>query len=170
LKIIAVNQQFQTDASFHYAPLNCTLATKTQEMNIRAYDSKDEEAVVAFWKQCDLVAPWNDPHRDIKRKMSTSPELFLVGTISGQIVATIMGGYEGHRGSINYLAVSPEHQKKGLGKQMMDAIEPLLLKRGCPKINVMVRQTNVEVLKFYEAIGYKTDEVLVISKRLEDDE
>ena len=81
-----------------------------------------------------------------------------------------MGGYEGHRGWVNYLAVSPSHQKKGYGRQLMDAIEVKLREMGCPKINLQVRETNLEVIEFYKAIGYDMDHVVGMGKRLESDE
>lgn len=72
----------------------------------RAFSIADEAAVVELWERCDLVRPWNNPHKDIERKLSTQPELFLVGEIAGQLVATFMAGFDGHRGWVNYLAVS----------------------------------------------------------------
>jgi ribosomal protein S18 acetylase RimI-like enzyme len=84
-------------------------------MNIRLYEEKDRVAVIALWKQCGLLAPQNDPHKDIDRKLKVGADLFLVGVVDNDVVATVMGGYEGHRGWINYLAVSPSHQRKGYG-------------------------------------------------------
>lgn len=96
--------------------------------------------------------------------------MFLVGLIEGKIVTSVMVGYEGHRGWINYLAVSPEYQKRGLGKSMMDEAEELLRQQGCPKINLQVRTSNAGVLAFYKAIGFLQDDVVSLGKRLEHDE
>ncbi|HSG45399.1 MAG TPA: GNAT family acetyltransferase [Anaerolineales bacterium] len=139
-------------------------------MKIRPFELKDEKRVIALWKECKLVVPWNDPKKDIQRKLKVNPELFLVGEIDGEIVGSIMGGYEGHRGWVNYLAVSPSHQKRGYGHQLMDAIEIKLRELGCPKINLQVRETNFEVIEFYKAIGYDLDNVIGMGKRLESDE
>ena len=67
-------------------------------MQIRAFKLEDEAAVVSLWRQCDLLRPWNDPHKDIRCKLRVRPDLFLVGELDGQILATAMAGYEGHRG------------------------------------------------------------------------
>jgi len=139
-------------------------------LNIRQFEVQDEEQVIALWKECKLTVPWNDPKKDIQRKLKVNPELFLVGEIDGNIVGSIMGGYEGHRGWVNYLAVSSSHRKKGLGRQLMDAVEVKLREMGCPKINLQVRETNLEVIEFYKAIGYKMDHVVGMGKRLESDE
>jgi hypothetical protein len=81
-------------------------------MTIRPFHADDERAVVALWRACDLVRPWNDPRKDIGRKLRVNPEWFLVGEVAEEtggkrIVATVMVGYEGHRGWINFLAVEP---------------------------------------------------------------
>jgi len=139
-------------------------------MQIRPFEPQDEEQVITLWRECNLVVPQNDPKKDIQRKLKVNPELFLVGVVEGKIVATIMGGYEGHRGWVNYLAVSPSHQRKGYGRQMMEAVEVKLLAMGCAKINLQVRETNLAVVEFYKAIGYNLDHVIGMGKRLEIDQ
>jgi len=138
-------------------------------LNIRAYSTQDESAVIALWEKCNLTRPWNNPARDIQRKLRVNPELFLVGVIENRVVATVMGGYEGHRGWANYLAVEPAHQRQGLGRRMMQAVEEKLLAMGCPKLNLQVRTDNPSAVKFYERIGYKTDDVVSMGKRLIED-
>ena len=139
-------------------------------MNIRRFQSADEAGVVALWHRCDLVVPWNDPARDIALKMAWQPELFFVGEDDGHLVATVMAGYEGHRGWINYLAVDPGARRHGHGGLMMAAAEEALRALGCPKINLQVRSTNAEALAFYRRIGYSVDEVVSLGKRLVPDE
>jgi len=139
------------------------------DLVIRAYRPQDEAAVVQLWLQCNLVIPQNNPRRDIQRKLQVNPEWFLVGIMGGHIVATCMAGYEGHRGWINYLAVSPHHRRQGIGRKIMEEAERLLSSAGCPKINLQVRETNREVIKFYERIGYTRDLVVAMGKRLERD-
>ncbi len=135
-------------------------------MHIRPYQASDKAAVVALWQACELTRPWNDPHKDIARKMQVHPELFLVGEVQGHLMASAMFGYEGHRGWVNYLAVSPGHQKQGHAKALMQQGETLLLARGCPKINLQVRASNAAVLAFYQSLGYQDDQVVSMGKRL----
>ena len=135
-------------------------------MRIRAFQAGDESAVVALWEKCRLTRAWNDPRKDIARKLAVQPELFLVGVLGEAIVATVMAGYEGHRGWVNYLAVAPEHQKRGLGRTLMREVEKRLLERGCPKLNVQVRSSNDEALQFYRRLGYAQDEAVALGKRL----
>lgn len=135
-------------------------------MKIRTYESTDESAVIDLWRSCGLLAPQNNPHEDIQRKLAVAPDLFLVGTLDSEIVATVMAGYEGHRGWINYLAVAPHLQKSGCGRKIMEHAEALLRERGCPKINLQVRAANKQVIEFYQRIGFSFDDVLSMGKRL----
>ncbi len=136
-------------------------------MKIRCFQSEDEPAVIALWQQCDLVRPWNDPHRDICRKLKINPEWFLVGLVDGQVVATVMAGYEGHRGWLNYLAVASEFQRRGLAREIVAEAERLLRNAGCPKINLQIRTSNQAVIEFYRQLGYSVDDVVSMGKRLE---
>ena len=135
-------------------------------MQLRPYAAADEAAVVALWRRCELTRPWNDPRKDIQRKLTTQPELFLVGELAGRIIATIMAGFDGHRGWVNYLAVAPEHRTRGYGRLLMRHVEEQLTARGCPKLNIQVRSSNKDVLEFYRRIGYSIDEAVSLGKRL----
>lgn len=139
-------------------------------MDIRPYEEDDEATIIALWHECGLVVPWNDPARDIARKLQVGRDLFLVGEVDGEVVASAMGGYEGHRGWVNYLAVRPGHRRRGYGETLMAELESMLLARGCPKINLQVRSNNSEVIAFYKSIGYRVDDVVGLGKRLESDE
>lgn len=139
-------------------------------MTIRPFKEDDSEAVIALWAACGLIVPWNDPQRDIERKLQVQPELFFVGEIENRIVATVMAGYEGHRGWLNYLAVAPERQKQGWGRQIVTYAIEKLRERGCPKVNLQVRASNAEVIAFYQSIGFKIEDVLNLGMRLISDE
>jgi len=141
----------------------------SSDLHIRPYRADDEASVIALWTACHLVVPHNNPRKDIQRKLRINPEWFLVGEHNDMIVATCMAGYEGHRGWINYLAVSPDAQRRRVASRMMQEAEVLLRKAGCPKINLQIRSTNLAVIEFYKSIGYKVDEVASMGKRLEID-
>ena len=135
-------------------------------LHIRVYRESDQDAVVALWRECGLVRPWNDPVKDTHRKLRVQRELFLVGTVDGRPVATVMAGYEGHRGWINYLAVAKECRGRGFGRRLMDEAEARLLAIGCPKINLQIRRLNTEAVEFYRSLGFTEDDSLSMGKRL----
>ena len=138
-------------------------------MNIRPFRVGDDEAVIALWHACGLVVAHNDPNKDIARKLKVNAEWFLVGEIDDEVIASCMAGYDGHRGWINYLAVHPDCQRQGHAAQIMAEAERLLREAGCPKINLLVRESNTAVIDFYEAIGFARDAVISMGKRLESD-
>ena len=138
----------------------------SNELRIRLFEACDQEAVVALWHRCGLVVPWNDPKTDIALKLQFQPGLFLVGTLDRRVIATVMVGYEGHRGWVNYLAVSPELQRRGIGRRMMEEAEAKLRELGCPKMNLQVRTSNKSVIAFYEHLGFSDDHVIGLGKRL----
>ena len=138
-------------------------------MKIRTYQDSDQNAIIQLWIDCGLVAPQNNPIQDIKRKLKVNPEWFLVGLIDDKVMASCMVGYEGHRGWINYLAVSPKEQRQGYATQMMGEAQRILTNANCPKINLQIRTSNLKVVAFYESLGYKEDKVTSLGLRLEVD-
>ncbi len=126
----------------------------------------DSREIIALWQACELTRPWNDPQRDIQRKLDVDDGLFLVGEQKNKIVASVMGGYDGHRGWLNYLAVSPECQRQGLATQLVSCVEEKLLALGCPKLNLQIRTDNVAVQAFYKQLGFGIDDAVSMGKRL----
>lgn len=135
-------------------------------MHLRPFAEADGPAVIALWQACTLTRAWNDPARDIARKLSVQRELFLVGEVGGAVMGSVMAGYDGHRGWVNYLAVHPSMRRRGHGEALMLAAEHGLLALGCPKLNLQVRGSNLHALDFYRALGYVQDDVVSLGKRL----
>lgn len=133
---------------------------------IVSYKPEFENAVVDLWKRCNLIVPQNDPAEDIRKKLEFQPELFLVGLLDGRVVGSIMVGYDGHRGWINYLAVAPECQRRGYGRQLVYRAIGELKRMGCLKVNLQVRKSNTSVIDFYKRLGFREDEVVCFGMRL----
>ena len=125
------------------------------------------EAAVALWEACDLTRPWNDPRADIRRAFEGATSTILAHRQDGRLVATVMVGADGHRGWVYYLAVAPDLRKRGLGEAMMRAAEDWVAARGMPKMQLMVRTENAAAAGFYHAIGYETEDRLLLAKRLD---
>ena len=133
---------------------------------VRDFVSEDTDAVIALWGGCDLLRPWNDPHKDVARKLTDKNGAFWVATTGDDVIASVMVGYDGHRGSINYLAVAPVFQRTGVGARLMQQAEAFLIALGCPKVSFCVRKDNADVLAFYDGLGYDVDDVHFLGKRL----
>ena len=137
---------------------------------IRPFQEVDEEALVSLWKMCKLTVPWNNPYKDIARKLKVQAELFLVGYLEDKLITSVMAGYDGHRGWINYFAVHPDFQARGYGKQLMDNVENGFCELGCPKINLQIREGNDKVSSYYQKLGFVEEKLINMGKRLEDDQ
>ena len=137
------------------------------QCKIRQFKPEDKEEVIDLWNTVFKNDPrWNDPASIIHRKLAFQPELFLVGIKDGHIVATVLGGYDGFRGWVYHLSVSPDQRRKGIGKSMMTAIEKLLIDLDCIKINLQVRSYNSDVVAFYQSIGYSIEDHASMGKVL----
>jgi ribosomal protein S18 acetylase RimI-like enzyme len=143
---------------------------RKMKIKIRPYRQSEQRAVIRLWWECGLVVPDNDPAKDIRRKKNEHPELFLVALAEGQPVGAVMGGYDGHRGAVNYLAVKQPLRRRGLGRRLMKTLEAKLRKLGCAKINLFVRKSNAKVGTFYRKIGYGRNAAgIPFGKRLSSD-
>jgi ribosomal protein S18 acetylase RimI-like enzyme len=138
-------------------------------MEIRPYLESDEAAVVELWREVFPDSPpWNRPETNIQRKLSVQRELFLVATVGTQLVGSAMAGYDGHRGWVYYVAVSPRYRRQGIGTALMRSVEERLARLGCPKLNLQVRASNEEVVAFYKRLGYEVEERISMGKHLGD--
>jgi ribosomal protein S18 acetylase RimI-like enzyme len=131
-----------------------------------AATAADAAAVVALWQACGLTRPWNDPHADFARALASEAASILILRDEHAVVASVTVGEDGHRGWVYYLAVSPDRRGGGLGRAAMMAAESWLRARGCPKIQLMVREDNDAALSFYEAIGLERQSVVTLGKFL----
>jgi ribosomal protein S18 acetylase RimI-like enzyme len=124
-------------------------------------------AAAALWDDAGLTRPWNDPLDDLRRALDGPASTVLAGVEDDLLIATAVVGHDGHRGWIYYLAVHPEARGRGHGRAMIRACEAWLAERGVPKLNVAVRGDNASARGFYTALGYGTEDVVVMSRRLD---
>ena len=141
---------------------------KNSALLIRPFQEGDVDVLVSLWNICKLIVPWNITYKDIARKLKVQAELFLVGYLEDKLIASVMAGYDGHRGWINYFAVHPDFQARGYGKQLVDNVENRLRELGCPKINLQIREENDKVFSYYQKLGFVEEKRINMGKRIED--
>jgi ribosomal protein S18 acetylase RimI-like enzyme len=136
-------------------------------LEIRPYQDRDKEGVLALWSEVFDDSPlWDNPLDDIGRKKACQSEGFLIACWDGEVVGTTMAGYDGHRGWIYYVGVCPRHRRKGIGSALLKRAEEVLLNAGCPKLNLQVRVGNPEAVAFYESLGFYVEERVSMGKLL----
>jgi ribosomal protein S18 acetylase RimI-like enzyme len=126
----------------------------------------EKATVIALWGKCGLTRPWNDPVKDIDFAIASETSTVLVGKVDKQIVASAMVGHDGHRGALYYVAVDPAHRKQKIGAALMQAAEDWLKSHGVWKINIMIREDNLDAIGFYKALGYEMNAVVSLGKKI----
>lgn len=136
-------------------------------MTVSSLRPHDRDDAVRLWSGCGLSRPWNDAEADYDRALE-GPASSVLGVRDGsRLIGTVMVGHDGHRGWIYYLAVAPTHRGAGVARALMAAAEGWLADRSVPKLNLMVRADNADVIGFYESLGYETSDVRVLGRFLD---
>jgi ribosomal protein S18 acetylase RimI-like enzyme len=141
----------------------------TGVIEFRAMQDADTGEVISLWRSCGLTRPRNKPEKDIAFARGKPHSDILVGTIEGKVVASIMIGHDGHRGSFYYVAVDPVHRRRGIGARLIREGERWLKERGVWKVNLLIRQENADVQTFYKQLGYAVNEAMSMGQRLIED-
>ncbi len=138
-------------------------------LTVRSAVIADEEAIVALWRACDLVAPYNDPAADFRfARAGSCSDVLVAEDAAGQLVGSVMVGHDGHRGWLYYVAASPHTGGIGIGRRMVRAAEDWLRQRGVVKAQLLVREGNTRVVGFYERLGFEVAPRVVMSRWLID--
>ncbi len=135
-------------------------------MKIREFELNDYDAVIKIWEEAGLTLKPSDELSEIKRKLERDSDLFLVAEEDGQVVGAVIGAWDGRRGWIYHLAVSPSAQKQGIGLQLMEELETRMRQKGVYKVNLLVERNNSKVINFYERLGYEIDDIIFMGKKL----
>ncbi|MDH3701291.1 MAG: GNAT family acetyltransferase [Alphaproteobacteria bacterium] len=136
-------------------------------LHIRPFEDDDVAAVVALWQACDLTRPWNNPEADIALARAAPDAEIFIGCVGDRVAASIVCGHDGHRAWLYYLAVDPQDQGNGFGRQITKHAEDWLQSRGAVKVMLMIRPENDKVQAFYESLDYAVEPRIVMSRRLD---
>jgi ribosomal protein S18 acetylase RimI-like enzyme len=138
------------------------------QIDVVDYEDSDHRAqVIALWRTVFAYdAVHNAPGLAIDKKVAVDDGLFFVALADGDVIGTVMAGYDGHRGWVYSMAVHPDWRGDGLGSQLLAAAEEALAARGCVKINLQVLPGNGNAQAFYEANGYVVEDRISMGKRL----
>jgi ribosomal protein S18 acetylase RimI-like enzyme len=126
---------------------------------IRTYREQDFAAVQAIWTALfPATEPYHAAAWSVRSMLAQAPDLFFVAELDGEVVGTVLAGWDGHRGWIYSLGVRPDLQRGGIGSALLTHAVEALAARGCPKVNLQIRGDNRAVVAFYERQGWKVEE------------
>jgi ribosomal protein S18 acetylase RimI-like enzyme len=143
------------------------VSSSDNTLSIAPIEDRDVAEVIALWHRCGSTRPWNDPTADIALARRADNSTILVGKCDGILAASVMVGYDGHRGWVYYVTVDPDRRYLNFGRAIMSAAETWLRERGILKLQLMVRQDNTQVHAFYKSIGYYNQETVTFAKWLD---
>ena len=130
-------------------------------------DAVHRGQVVDLWKAVfGYETAHNNPHLAIDKKLQVADDLLFVAIADKTVVGTIMAGYDGHRGWLYSLGVTPSHRRQGIGSQLVVHAERALILRGCVKINLQILEGNEKVTTFYETLGFSVEKRIKMGKRI----
>ena len=137
-------------------------------MHIREFKLSEYNKVLELWKSSGLILRPGDEIDGIKAKLERDPDLFLVAEDGGDIVAVVMGAWDGRRGWINHLAVMPNLRRQGIARALIAELEMRLRERGARKVNAQIYRWNTSSFDFFKAVGYELhNDLVMIGKQLE---
>lgn len=130
--------------------------------------AQDYPAVIALWEQSGpgVNVGRSDRPEEILKKLQRDPDLFLVAEMDGQLVGTVLGGFDGRRGIVYHLAVDRGYRQKGIGTALMEELEDRLRAKGCLRCYLLVVAGNEEAARFYEVHGWEKMPTSIYGKNL----
>jgi ribosomal protein S18 acetylase RimI-like enzyme len=144
------------------------MASRKKTISITPFiNAAHRSQVVMLWKTVfGYEAPHNNPDLAIDKKLEVDDQLFFVAVADTTVVGTIMAGYDGHRGWIYSVAVSPSHRRQGIGSRLVSHAECALIDKGCVKINLQILEGNESVAAFYLSLGFSVEKRISMGKRI----
>ena len=131
---------------------------ENESLNIRPSTLDDRAGVIALWEREFLEdPPHNAPAKVFDAKFLVADDLLFVAEDAKCIIGTVMAGYDGHRGWLYKVAVSPEYRRRGIGTKLVRHAVAALRAVGCIKVNIQIRATNTAVRGFYESLGFEAE-------------
>ncbi len=130
--------------------------------------AEDYAAVIDLWEHAGpgIHVRRSDQPEEIAKKLQRDPDLFLVAQDGGQIVGSVMGGFDGRRGMVYHLAVTEAYRHQGLGAALMQELEDRLRQKGCIRCYLLVTKDNLNAQRFYEDHGWECMDLYTYGKNL----
>lgn len=138
-------------------------------MKIENFTMESYETVINIWRKSGISIGSSDTKEELERMLQRNPTLFLIGKINKRIIGVVMGGSDGRRGYIHHLAIDPDYQRRGYGKMILDRLIEKFRQMGVHKVHLFIEKYNIDVVKFYQNLGWEIREDLIMMSHVPDD-
>ncbi|WP_405609937.1 GNAT family N-acetyltransferase [Streptomyces sp. NBC_00076] len=128
------------------------------DLRIRAATPDDLDAVLAFWKVAAEGTSISDDLSGVERLVARDPEALVLAELDGELVGTVIAGFDGWRCHLYRLAVHPDRRRRGIGGALLAAAEERFVQLGGRRGDAMVLTRNETAQHAWRAAGYGPEE------------
>jgi len=132
----------------------CLDARVADGLTIRNAESADLPTVLNLWEAAGAVPSATDDVEGLERLLGRDEESLLLAESGGQVVGTLIAGWDGWRGSFYRLAVEPDRRRHGIATALVRAGEERLLRRGARRLTAIVAADEEGAMSLWRAVGY----------------
>jgi len=122
---------------------------------VREAERSDAPAVVALWREAAAEPTVSDNEASIVRLLDHDPQALLVAEVDGQLVGTLISGWDGWRANVYRLATVPDARRQGVATALVREAERRFRRRGALRISAIVIDTNAEAVAFWQSAGFE---------------
>lgn len=128
------------------------------DLRIRAAVPEDLDAVLAFWRTAAEGTSISDDRDGVERLLARDPESLLLAEREGELVGTVIAGFDGWRCHLYRLAVRPDRRRLGIGSALLTAAEERFVRLGGRRGDAMVLAENETAHHAWRSAGYGPEE------------
>lgn len=124
------------------------------DLRIRAASPTDLDAVLAFWKEAAEGTSISDDRAGVERLVARDPDSLILAELGGELVGTVIAGFDGWRCHLYRLAVHPDRRRRGIGSALLTAAEERFVGLGGRRGDAMVLVRNELAHHAWRTAGY----------------